>query len=119
MKKPDEGFFPHTKGGYTIHVPTHGDGPANVHYVLGYYGEDLGKMCETFWGENDGTFIIIPILAWGMCPRPELCTPQSLSAALKNANIEAGSTVEQAWQRACDRHHVPWPKQRQKEPKAA
>jgi hypothetical protein len=73
-----------------------------------FHGEDVAKVIEQFWREHSGDFVIVPETGYGVPPRPELCSKQSLQAALKTASIEPGGEVERAWKKACEFHGVPW-----------
>jgi hypothetical protein len=53
--------------------------------------------------------VIVPETGYGVPPRPELCSKQSLAAALQTAAIEPGSTTEQKWKQVCAQFNVPWP----------
>jgi hypothetical protein len=84
-------------------------GTTDVRFALCRHGEDVTKVLEAFWRERRGDFLAVPLVGYGEAPRSDLCTKQSLKAALATAVIPPGSRSEQLWQEACAQHGVPYP----------
>ena len=55
------------------------------------------------------TLLVVPLFAYGEVPRRELCTQESLEAALQTVVIEPGGQIEQKWKLLCEQMHVAWP----------
>ena len=101
-------YFGHVRGGLTTYVPGDGNSITECRHMLIYFGEDVSTCLEQFWREHNGDFVIIPQVAYGVPPRPELCSKQSLTQALKTAKIDVNGIAAQAWKKACEAHNVPW-----------
>jgi hypothetical protein len=109
-------YFDRLRGGTTLYFGS--EGISDVRLILMHYGEDPIRVIEAFWQERKGgDFCVVPITAYGSFPRRDLCTQQSLVAALQTATIPLGGVEERKWREACEAHHVAWPKRLQ--PKAA
>jgi hypothetical protein len=104
------GFFPHTRGSFTLYCGGADDAISNVRFVLGHFGEDAQLIVEQFWKEHRGDYTIVPVFGYGGVPRRELCTQQSLVTALQSVSIEAGGMIEMKWKKLCEELHVAWPK---------
>jgi hypothetical protein len=105
-------FFGSVRGALSVYCSNENGQLTDARFVLARFGEDADKVVSAFWREHgDGRFAIIPLLAYGSPPRPELCTKASLTQALETAAIEPNGTSAQAWQRACEAHGVAWPKE--------
>ncbi len=102
-------FFGHVRGGTTTYVGGDGNSITECRHLLMYFGEDVSVCLDQFWREHSGDFVVIPQVAYGMAPRVELSSKQSLAAALETARIEPNGEVERAWKKACQRHGVVWP----------
>jgi len=102
--------FKHVRGGFTIYVGGDDVEIADVRFVLAHFGEDAAKVIESFWKERSGDFSIVPLFAYGAVPRRDLCTQQSLAAALQSVAIEPGSFTEMKWRKLCEDMAVAWPK---------
>lgn len=111
-------YFGRVRGGGTFHMED--EEAVSIQFAVGYYGEDTSLLVEAFWKEQDGggDFLVVPILAHGRAPRGELCTAQSLRAALQTANPNPDSREGQEWKRACDHHGVLWPPKKPSSTKA-
>lgn len=101
-------YFGHVRGGFTTYVPGDGNSITECRRLLMFHGEDVAKVNEQFWKEHSGDFVIVPETGYGVPPRPELCTKQSLTEALKTASIEPNGEIERAWKKACELHGVCW-----------
>src|SRR5207342_2300197 len=82
--------FQHVKGGFTIYSGGSDVEIPDVRFALANFGEDAAKIVERFW-RRSGDFVVVPLFAYGGVPRRELCTQQSLTAALQSVTIEPGS----------------------------
>ena len=104
--------FPHVRGSFSIYCGGRDDAIDQVRFVLAFFGEDPAKIVEAFWKEHrySGDFTIVPLFAFGAVPRRDLCTQESLVAALRSVTIEPGGIVETKWKRLCEQMHVAWPK---------
>ena len=102
-------YFPHVRGGCTIYVGGHDTEITDVRFVLAFYGEDPEKVIEAFWREYRGDFVVVPLFGFGAVPRRELCSKESLTAALQSVTIEPGGFVEQKWKILCEQISVTWP----------
>jgi hypothetical protein len=108
------GAFEHVRGQYTLYSDKEGDALSSVRFLHGRIGEDPQKLIDRFsFEEGSGDFSLMPLLAWGQPPRKGLCSPRSLTEALKLVRIEPGSREEQIWKECCEHHGVPWPKRLQ------
>lgn len=103
-------YFSHVRGGTTTYVGGDGDSITECRRMLIYHGEDIDKCLKAFWSEHNGDFVVIPETGYSIAPRKELCSQQSLVEALRTAEIEPGSRVEQQWKDVCKFYHVAWPK---------
>ena len=102
-------FFGSVRGALSVYCSSDDGQLTDARFVLARFGEDADLVVSTFWKEHgDGRFAIVPLFAHGSPPRPELCSRQSLTAALKSAKIEPNGTVEMAWKSAGEAHKVPW-----------
>lgn len=101
--------FQHVRGGFTLYLGgDHGD-ISDCRFVLGHFGEDADKIIKAFWQERRGDFVVVPLFCYGAPPRRELCTQQSLAAAVKTLTIEPGGMVEKKWKEVCLHLNVAWP----------
>ena len=107
-------FFGHLRGGTTTYVGGDGNTITELRHLLMYFGEDPALCVRQFWKEHSGAFVIVPEVGYGVPPRPELSSKQSLEAALQTVSIEPGGEVERAWKKACAAHGVAWPQQQTK-----
>jgi hypothetical protein len=104
-------YFSHVRGGTTTYVGGDGNSITECRRMLIYHGEDVDTCLKAFWSEHSREdFVIIPEVGYGVAPRKELCTQRSLVEALRTAEIEPGSRVEQQWKDVCKFYHVLWPK---------
>ena len=111
-------FFPSVRSAPSLYVDSDDGALTDARFILCRQGEDAALAIAAFWKEHDsGNFAVIPLFSYGNPPRKELCTQQSLAAALQSATIEPGSTTEQQWRAVCEHHSVAWPRRLQ--PKAA
>jgi hypothetical protein len=90
-------FFGHVRGGTTTYVGGDGNTITECRHILIYFGEDVSRCIEQFWREHRGDFVVVPITAYGMAPRSELCTATSLLEALRTLTIEPNGVVAQQW----------------------
>ena len=82
-------FFSSVRGARSVYCSSDDGQLTDARFVLARFGEDPDKVVAAFWREHgDGRFSIVPLFAYGAPPRKELCTKQSLTAALKSAKIE-------------------------------
>jgi hypothetical protein len=104
----DTHYFDKVVGGVTVYLDP--ELMAGVKFCIMLHGEDVSKVLECFWKERDdsGMFCVVPITAYGLPPRPELCSKQSLREALKTAFIQPNSSDERRWKLACEAHKVPF-----------
>jgi len=101
-------YFASVRGALSVYCSSDEGQLTDARFVLARFGEDQDKVVAAFFHEHsDARFSIVPLFAYGSPPRKELCTKQSLTAALKSAKIEPNGTVEQAWKEACLLHKVP------------
>ena len=101
-------FFGSVRGALSFYCSSDEGQLTDARFVLARFGEDQDKVVAAFFHEHsDARFSIVPLFAYGSPPRKELCTKQSLTAALKSAKIEPNGTVGQAWKEACLLHKVP------------
>ena len=104
-------YFSHVRGGTTTYVDSNGDSIAECRRMLIYHGESIDKCLKQFWLEHSREdFVVVPEVGYGVAPRRDLCSQQSLVEALRTAEIEPGSRVEQQWKDVCKFYHVQWPK---------
>jgi hypothetical protein len=103
-------FFPHTKGGFTIYAGGSDVEITDVRFVLANFGEDAAKVIEQFWKERCGDFVLVPVFAYGGVPRRELCTQQSLVAALQTVAFDPNGFVGMKWRKLCQEMNVALPK---------
>jgi hypothetical protein len=116
-----EKFFETIRGGFSLHVDGE-DVYTSTHFALARFGESPDRVLEVFYQENPtANFMLVPLFAYGLPPRRELCTQQSLTSALQSVAIEPGSTVEQAWKALAEEFDIAWPRrlQRLSSPKPA
>jgi hypothetical protein len=107
-------FFGGVRGALSVYCDSDDGQLADARFVLARFGEDPDKVVATFWREhNSGNFSVIPLFAYGVAPRSELCSQRSLAAALQTVTIEPSSVVEQQWKVVCEAHNVAWPKRLQ------
>jgi hypothetical protein len=105
------GFFSHVLGGHTTYVSSDGNSLTNTRHITVHFGEDPQTAIRQFWLEHpEGDYLIVPDIAYGAAPRPELCTKRSLQDALREADITPGSATEQQWRKCCEALGVKWPK---------
>jgi hypothetical protein len=105
-------YFASVRGALSVYCSSDDGQLTDARFVLARFGEDANLVVATFWKEHgDGNFVIVPLFAYGVAPRPELCTTASLTRALETAAIEPNGTTAQAWQRACEAHGVVWPQE--------
>jgi hypothetical protein len=102
-------FFSSVRGALSVYCSSDDGQLTDARFVLARFGEDPDKVVAAFWREHgDGRFAIVPLFAYGSPPRPELCSRQSLTQALKTARFEENGAAEMAWKAACEAHKVPW-----------
>lgn len=78
--------------------------------MLARFGEDPNTVLRVFYNEHPtANFMVVPLYAYGLPPRRELCSQQSLTAALQSVAIEPGSTVEQRWKELAAEFDIAWP----------
>ena len=87
-------FFSSVRGALSVYCSSDDGQLTDARFVLARFGEDQDKVVAAFFHEHsDARFSIVPLFAYGSPPRKELCTKQSLTAALKSAKIEPNGTV--------------------------
>ena len=108
-------FFASVRGAPSLYVDNNDGTLTDVRCILLRQGEDAALGIEAFWKEkhDSGNFAVIPLFSYGNPPRRELCTQQSLTAALQSATIEPGGAVEQQWRAVAEALRVAWPKRLQ------
>jgi len=107
-------FFASVKAAPSFYVDNDDGALRDCRFILCRFGESADLAIQAFWKEHgDGNFAVAPLFSHGNAPRKELCTQQSLAAALQSAAIEPGSTIEQQWRAVCEALHVAWPKRLQ------
>jgi hypothetical protein len=107
-------YFGSVRGALSVYCDNNDGLLTDARFILARYGEDPDKVIAAFWREhNSGNFSVIPLFAYGNPPRKELCTKQSLAAALQTVTIDPSSVVEQQWKAVCAAHSVAWPKRLQ------
>ena len=107
-------FFASVRGALSVYCDSNDGALTDARFILCRHGEDADKAIQAFWKEHgSANFAVVPLFAHGNPPRKELCTQQSLAAALQSAAIEPGSTTEQQWRAVCEALHVAWPKRLQ------
>jgi hypothetical protein len=101
-------YFGRVKGGMTLHCEDV-EG-ISVRFILGYFGEDPAKLIAAFWKEQEGaaSFQVVPVFAYGEAPRSELCTQQSLAAALQSVTLERDGIIEKKWKELAEEFDVTW-----------
>jgi hypothetical protein len=105
-----DGYFEHTRGGFTIYTDAENDSLNSARFLLGRFGEDPELLVVRFWREwGDGDYQIVPLMSYGLPPRRALCTKRSLAAALQSVRLEPGSVTEQRWRVLADDLDVAWP----------
>jgi hypothetical protein len=116
-----DGYFEHTRGGFTIYTDAENDSLNSARFLLGRFGEDPELLVARFWREwGDGDYQIVPLFSYGLPHRRQLCTQRSLSLALQSVQLEPDSALGMQWKEVADALNVAWPKRlQQKEPKAA
>jgi hypothetical protein len=79
-------FFGSVRGALSVYCSSDEGQLTDARFVLARFGEDQDKVVAAFFHEHsDARFSIVPLFAYGSPPRKELCTKQSLTAALKSA----------------------------------
>jgi hypothetical protein len=81
-------------GGFSLYA----SGGDNVRFCLARHGEDAAKVVDAFWKEYSRNnpdprpdFVIVPVFAYGLPPREELCT--KTSAIGKRGSIGKSGTI--------------------------
>jgi hypothetical protein len=118
-------FFDTVRGGFTLHGDS-GDQYTSTQFCLARFGESPDRVLEVFYQENpQANYLLVPLFAYGLPPRRELCTQQSLAAALQSVTLERDSIVETKWKQLAEEFDCSWPKRlsrynkQETEPKAA
>jgi hypothetical protein len=67
-------------------------------------------VLKQFWKEHrQGNWTVVPLFAYGLVPRKELCSPRSLSSALASLDLEPGSMPWMKWKALAEDLGVVWP----------
>lgn len=105
-------FFGKLRNAPSTYLDDNDGALSDVRLVIYRFGEDPQTVIQTFFEEHRGhaNFAIIPLPAYGLPPRKELCTQKSLVSALQVAVVEPNSVQEQSWKSCCELHSVSWPK---------
>ena len=101
------------RGSFSIYVGGRDDAIDNVRFVLAFFGEDPTRSSRRFGKSISGDYVVVPLFAYGAVPRRELCTQQSLTAALQTVDIGPGGFTEMKWKKLCEQMNVAWPKRLQ------
>jgi hypothetical protein len=102
--------FSRTSGSFTLYTGSEKDHMAQVRFCLARFGEDPDKVLKAFWTEHKtGDFAVVPLFAYGLPPRRELCTPKSLSSALAQVDLQPGGLPWMKWKALADQLNVTWP----------
>jgi hypothetical protein len=58
-----DGYFEHTRGGFTIYTDAENDALSSARFLLGRFGEDPELLVARFWKEwGDGEYSVVPLL---------------------------------------------------------
>ena len=95
-------FFDRLRGGITVYYSS--EAVNDSRFIILHFGEDPNVAMDAFWRDHEGDFEVVPLIGYGHAPRPELCSKQSLTQALKTAKFDENSSTGQGWKAACERH---------------
>src|SRR4029077_20249548 len=105
-------FFEHVRGGVSLYVDGSKDAVvADVRFCLMRHGESPALVLKQFYNEHPtANFLVCPLTAHGEPPRRELCTAQSLSAALQSVELDPDGAVTGIWKEIAEELCVVWPR---------
>jgi hypothetical protein len=107
MIGPAAGYI---RGGFSLHVGAAEEYTA-THFVLARFGESADRVLEVFYQENPiSNFMVVPLFAYGLPPRRELVTQQSLTSALASVQLAADGQDTKAWKELAEEFNVAWPR---------
>jgi hypothetical protein len=103
-------YFEFVRGGFSLHMSADEEYTA-MHFVLARFGESPDRVLEVFYKEHPiADFMVVPLFAYGLPPRRELCTARSLSAALQSVSLDVDGVVTRTWKELCQEFDVAWPR---------